>query len=247
MRHTWPLLGLLAASSALGGPVASVSQLDAILGDQVLLEDFEGLSISGGGTIPVPNPLSAATQPSGWGILSGVVYSSPDSLAMHAGFLHGDSSNVLQGATNLLITFTKPQAAVGFDIVDGTGNVPYHDTVTFYHGAQILGTLEFNLSAPGDAFAGWQDEVQGITSARVVSVGTGFSGLSVVDNIEWGIDVIPVPCPADFDGSGVVDVPDIFAFLSAWFASLPAADFDGANGVAVPDIFAFLTAWFAGC
>jgi hypothetical protein len=58
---------------------------------------------------------------------------------------------------------------------------------------------------------------------------------------------IGVVCPADFDGNGVREVPDIFAFLSAWFAQNPAADFDGVPGIAVPDIFAFLSAWFAGC
>ncbi len=54
-------------------------------------------------------------------------------------------------------------------------------------------------------------------------------------------------CPADFDEDGAVAVPDIFAFLSAWFASDPQADFDGEDGITVPDIFAFLSAWFAGC
>jgi predicted extracellular nuclease len=55
------------------------------------------------------------------------------------------------------------------------------------------------------------------------------------------------PCAADFDGNGIVAVPDIFAFLSAWFAQGPGADFDGDTAIAVPDIFAFLSAWFAGC
>ncbi len=54
-------------------------------------------------------------------------------------------------------------------------------------------------------------------------------------------------CPADFDGNGAVGVPDIFAFLSAWFGQDPRADFDGVPGITVPDIFAFLSAWFAGC
>ncbi|MBX3403139.1 MAG: PKD domain-containing protein [Phycisphaeraceae bacterium] len=54
-------------------------------------------------------------------------------------------------------------------------------------------------------------------------------------------------CPANFDGANGVDVPDIFAFLSAWFAGLPSANFDGVGGIAVADIFAFLSAWFAGC
>ncbi len=54
-------------------------------------------------------------------------------------------------------------------------------------------------------------------------------------------------CPADFDCSGGVGVPDIFAFLSAWFSNQPAANFDGVAGIGVPDIFAFLSAWFDGC
>ena len=58
---------------------------------------------------------------------------------------------------------------------------------------------------------------------------------------------LPDSCPADFDGNGTVAVPDIFAFLSAWFAQGNGADFDGNGTVAVPDIFAFLSAWFAGC
>lgn len=54
-------------------------------------------------------------------------------------------------------------------------------------------------------------------------------------------------CPADFDGNGSIGVPDIFSFLSAWFAQSPSADFDENGMITVPDIFAFLSAWFAGC
>ncbi|MBY0261365.1 MAG: hypothetical protein K2Q20_03430, partial [Phycisphaerales bacterium] len=58
---------------------------------------------------------------------------------------------------------------------------------------------------------------------------------------------VPPPCPADFDLSGTRDVSDIFAFLSAWFASGPGSDFDQSGTRDVSDIFAFLSAWFAGC
>jgi hypothetical protein len=63
-----------------------------------------------------------------------------------------------------------------------------------------------------------------------------------------GVELIELPpaCAADFDGNGVREVSDIFAFLSAWFAGNPAAfNFGGTPGV--PAIFAFLSAWFAGC
>ena len=54
-------------------------------------------------------------------------------------------------------------------------------------------------------------------------------------------------CRGDFDRSGQKGVPDIFAFLSAWFAGSPEADVDGVPGVTVPDIFAFLSIWFGPC
>jgi hypothetical protein len=55
---------------------------------------------------------------------------------------------------------------------------------------------------------------------------------------------IPV-CVADFNQDGVVNVPDIFAFLSAWFAGGGDVNLSGTS--TVPDIFAFLARWFAGC
>ena len=57
---------------------------------------------------------------------------------------------------------------------------------------------------------------------------------------------IVLGCLCDWNGNGVADVPDIFAFLADWFAATPAANnFGGTPGV--PAIFAFLTCWFAGC
>jgi hypothetical protein len=68
----------------------------------------------------------------------------------------------------------------------------------------------------------------------------GFNGATGTGNM------IITYCPADFNADGTVTVPDIFAFLSAWFAQDVRADIDTVNGVAVPDIFAYLSLWFAG-
>lgn len=54
-------------------------------------------------------------------------------------------------------------------------------------------------------------------------------------------------CIADFDNDNARTVADVFAFLSAWFASDPRADIDGDGSRTVADIFAFLPLWFAGC
>jgi len=63
--------------------------------------------------------------------------------------------------------------------------------------------------------------------------------------VEMDSGTIVIGCVADWDGNGLVQVPDIFAFLSSWFAG--SGDFDENGITAVPDIFAFLSAWFAGC
>jgi hypothetical protein len=60
-------------------------------------------------------------------------------------------------------------------------------------------------------------------------------------------------CAADFDGSGIRDADDLFAFLDAWFAQSGtvgpglSADFNAGGFVDADDLFAFLDAWFAGC
>ena len=54
-------------------------------------------------------------------------------------------------------------------------------------------------------------------------------------------------CPANFNAVNGLNVQDIFDFLTAWFAGMPAADFNHVNGLSVQDIFDFLGAWFAGC
>ena len=57
----------------------------------------------------------------------------------------------------------------------------------------------------------------------------------------------PPACIANFDGVGGVAVPDIFAFLSAWFSQNPVADVNQNGSFDVPDIFGFLSHWFSGC
>jgi polyhydroxybutyrate depolymerase len=56
----------------------------------------------------------------------------------------------------------------------------------------------------------------------------------------------PAPCPADFDGGGVVDVQDLLALLAAW-GSCPGCpeDIDGNGAVDVTDLLALLAAWGA--
>ncbi len=54
----------------------------------------------------------------------------------------------------------------------------------------------------------------------------------------------PAFCDADWCRDGSVGVPDIFCFLSDWFAFVPAARCYGGT-CGVPAIFSFLSIWFA--
>ncbi len=52
------------------------------------------------------------------------------------------------------------------------------------------------------------------------------------------------PCPADLNGNGSVDVPDLLLLLAAWDTNPGAPpDFDGDGVVAVPDLLTLLAAW----
>lgn len=75
---------------------------------------------------------------------------------------------------------------------------------------------------------------------------TGLGGAPVIDIGAYERQ-LPPPCAADFDNNGQLGVPDIFTFLSVWFAQGAGADFDNNGTIEVPDIFFFLSAWFAGC
>ncbi len=101
----------------------------------------------------------------------------------------------------------------------------------------------------------------GTATARValvfVQTGTG-SGNAYFDDVSFTYisPVEVVPCIADFDENGGVNVVDLFGFLDAWFAQAgfppslppaPSADADASGLVDVVDLFLFLDKWFEAC
>ena len=54
-------IGALAVAAAQAGQVASFAELEAILIDQLILEDFEGLSLHGVSSYIAPNPMRTPT------------------------------------------------------------------------------------------------------------------------------------------------------------------------------------------
>jgi hypothetical protein len=207
MRVPVVLALVAAAASAQSGLITSAAQLQATLGDKLLLEDFEGFSLAGGTSAAAPNPLSAITKPQ-WHLLSGVTYSSLHSLGVYTGQLLGEDSNILAGvgsSTNdVTIAFDAPQLAVGFYLVDITGNLDYHETITFLRGATVLGSTNLVVPSAGAQFLGWQD-AGGITSARVTS-----DSFAMVDDVMWGVTAAPVVWTGLGSGlAGIGGVPSL--------------------------------------
>lgn len=59
--------------------------------------------------------------------------------------------------------------------------------------------------------------------------------------------VIGDPCAADFDGNGVVDSDDFFAFVNAYLAGDGSADINGDGTLDSDDFFDYLNVYFTGC
>jgi hypothetical protein len=199
-----PLLLLVAVPALRAEVIDSYAALEVFLDDQLLMEDFEGISIHGGTSIVAPNPLTSSTAPT-WGILPGVVYSSPDELALYGGQLLGDDSNILTARGNALantlnITFDNPQLAIGFYLVNITGNFDYHETINFLSDAVVLESLSLTLPSASELFMG-RRFAAGITAVQVVS-----DAFALADNVTWGIAVPGVA--GDYNADGTVDAAD---------------------------------------
>jgi hypothetical protein len=62
-----------------------------------------------------------------------------------------------------------------------------------------------------------------------------------------GVFVVRVPCAADFDGDGSVNLQDFLAFLAAFAAADLRCDYNGDAQVNVSDFLAFLGVFSVGC
>lgn len=110
---------------------------------------------------------------------------------------------------------------------------PFSDGVT-RHGSIVSGSTTASLTIVG---------VRSLDAADYECLLSNECGLATTRSAS-----LTVACTADFNSNGIVDVPDIFAFLTVWFAgNYPAADFNNDQSINVHDIFAFLQAWFLGC
>jgi len=91
--------------------------------------------------------------------------------------------------------------------------------------------------------SGWQLlGAAGCSRDGLTIAGTGLNPQGMVEG--WRVTLPGIPASPDFDNSRLVDVADIFAFLTAWFSGDGLADFNLDGQIDVPDIFHFLQFWF---
>jgi hypothetical protein len=73
--------------------------------------------------------------------------------------------------------------------------------------------------------------------------GGGVAGLQIGNDYLLGIEGPELPCPADTNGSGIVDVQDLVAVITSWGTSNAAADVNDDGVVNVQDLVMVITGW----
>ncbi|MBX3407650.1 MAG: hypothetical protein KF869_12900 [Phycisphaeraceae bacterium] len=82
----------------------------------------------------------------------------------------------------------------------------------------------------------------GCSSDGLTIAGTGVNPQGQLEG--WRVTLPGIPPSPDFDNSRVLDVADVFAFLTVWFSGGVLADFNLDGMIDVSDIFQFLQFWF---
>lgn len=233
MNTTAPAaLAMLLASSALAQQITSRTALETILDDQIIIDDYESISLHSGGTFPLPNPTTAANSNNA--IEQGYTITAQTSVALFGGFLGGTEDVYLRITGDLTLNFDEPQIAIGMGIISTSGY-----TITLH--TRDGSTLD-QLTTTSGGFFGYQSPTQGISSITFTKpAATGIS----INNLTYGATFIP--CPADINNDQVQDFFDIAAFLTHFANEDDRADFTDDGQFDFFDIALFLTAFTTAC
>jgi hypothetical protein len=150
----------------------------------------------------------------------------------------GSTGNLLACDFNA-IDGLPPVAAV-FDVFTipsfvGVANPPFNNTV----GDVAIDPMSGRFFMAG--LGGIGGLLVELVGDSYVTIGTFNTGLPII-----GLAFVPPDCPADLDGSSIVDINDLLELLSQW-GPCPgcAADFDGSGTVDISDLLDLLAAWGA--
>lgn len=170
------------------------------------------------------------------------------------------------GSGALTVNFFVPGApdaasVTGFGAVFSDVDLPTSTRIDYRdRNGGLLDSVYLPIGAATDESFSFLGELFG-APYRVASVtiqsGTAALGAGVVENIPGGVDLVSMDdflygepvlqgnCAADYDGDGVINTNDFFAFLNNFFAN--DADFNHDGATNSQDFYDFLTAFFIGC
>ena len=243
MKLVLAALGCVGAlnSVCFGQQVSNFAELEGILGDQIVIEDFEGISLHSGGFFDLPNPLNAevaSNLPFPFNLEIGVTYISPTMLRFFGGFSNGDDDIFLHSHDGFEIQFDVAQVAFGHYFHGSGSDIAF--TVDVYDRDSEL--IESYASPSSSFFVGYQAPTRGIS--RVV-ISHPVIDLMVVNNVAFGLDFIA--CPADVNGDLSQDFFDVSAFLAFFSAEDNRADLNDDGQFNFFDVSAFLNAFTVAC
>jgi hypothetical protein len=147
-------------------------------------------------------------------------------------------------------------ASVSFDStahlrLDLQGTVPgvTHDRLNAPGFVTLGGTLDLSTCCEFPSLPGEQFEIISglVAEGEFDSVqhndigGLDLEVIYLADSVVVEVVIPDEPCPADFDGDGIVDVLDLVTLISAW--GTPDADTDGDGTTGVTDLVELLNAW----
>lgn len=226
----------LTASHTFAQQITTRSELETILDDNILFEDFESLSIHAGSNFEVPNPLNDTTADEftfSFQILEGINYESPTALFLYAAYLGGNDDVILRAEDALTITFDQPQIAFGFDLY-ATDCI-----ITIYSRNNTLTDL---FMIPANTFFGYQDPTDGIESVVIMNASSTYTS---VNNVAYG--AVFISCPADINNDDAHNFLDVSDFLTHFANEDDRADFTDDGQFNFLDVSAFLSAFAVSC
>jgi subtilisin-like proprotein convertase family protein len=221
----------------------------------------------GGGTVSISNPNLAIPDNNPVGVQDTLTGAGGTitSMLVTLNLTHTWQGDVIvtltHNATNTTVTLVdrpgNPATAFGFSAdnygATGTPFVLSDSAATTYDVPAVVAPGINNVSGA------WLPDLGPLSAFNGLDANSTWT-LTVSDNaggdtgtlVTWSIIVNPESsnpcepefCDADWCQDGEVGVPDIFCFLSDWFAMDPAARCYGGT-CDVPAIFAFLSIWFA--
>jgi len=180
---------------------------------------------------------------------------SPFSTAISNGSIEllSESRAIVAGSNSIqLLDIEDPSAITMTEILSYPGR--------FVNGVSLQGEELHVVSSGADLNKYELFDLANPTSPALVSEGETLRStnrlaatgqLAFLAQRDYGVSVIqscasPV-CPADLDGSGVLDFEDVSAFISAYNAMDPDADFNGDASFNFYDVSGFIESFLAGC